>query len=100
MQDEIVARLAGALNAQLVAAEARRAEQAPNPDSTDLYFQGLAWFNKGVTPDNVAKARGFFDRALSADPDNVDALVESARADAVAGSSSFVTDPKSAFAAA
>ena len=41
MQDEIVARLAGALNAQLVAAEARRAEQAPNPDSMDLYFQGL-----------------------------------------------------------
>src|SRR5271157_244582 len=29
MQDEIVARLAGALNAQLVVAEARRAEQAP-----------------------------------------------------------------------
>ena len=45
MQDEIVARLADALNAQLVAAEARRAEQAPNPDSMDLYFQGLAWFN-------------------------------------------------------
>ena len=31
MQDEIVARLAGALNAQLVAAEARRAERAPTP---------------------------------------------------------------------
>jgi adenylate cyclase len=41
MQDEIVARLA--LNAQLAAAEARRAEQAPNPNSMDLYFQGLAW---------------------------------------------------------
>ena len=40
----------------------------------DLYFQGLAWFNKGRTPDNVAQARGFFDRALTADPDNVDAL--------------------------
>ena len=38
MQDEIVARLAGALNAQLTAAEARRAEQAPTPDSMDLYF--------------------------------------------------------------
>ena len=50
MQDEIVARLANALNAQLVAAEARRAEQAPNPDSMDLYFQGLAWFNKGHDP--------------------------------------------------
>jgi TolB-like protein/class 3 adenylate cyclase len=100
MQDEIVARLAGALNAQLVAAEARRAEQAPKPDSTDLYFQGLAWFNKGVTPDNVAQARSFFDRALSADPNNVDALIESARTDAVAGGNAFVTDPKAAFAAA
>ena len=89
MQDEIVARLAGALNAQLVAAEARRAEQAPNPDSMDLYFQGLAWFNKGWTPDNVAQARSFFDRALVADPDNVDALVGSARADVVAGGNSL-----------
>ena len=74
MQDEIVARLASALNAHLVAAEARRAEQAPNPDSMDLYFQGLAWFNKGLTPHSVAQARSFFDRALAADPDNVDAL--------------------------
>ena len=78
MQDEIVARLANALNAQLVAAEARRAEQAPNPDSMDLYFQGLAWFNKGMTPNNIAQARSFFDRALAADPDNVDALIGSA----------------------
>ena len=69
MQDEIVARLAGALNAQLLAAEARRAEQAPNPDSMDFYFQGLAWLNKGFTPDDVAQARSFFDRALIADPD-------------------------------
>jgi hypothetical protein len=52
MQYEIVARLAGTLNAQLVAAEARRAAQAPNPGSMDLYFQGLAWLNKGVTPDH------------------------------------------------
>ena len=58
MQDEIVARLANALNAQLAAAEARRAEQAPSPDSMDLYFQGLACINKGTTPDNVgASAR-------------------------------------------
>ena len=100
MQDEIVARLAGALNAQLVAAEARRAEQAPTPDSMDLYFQGLAWFNKGVTPDNVAQARSFFDRALAADPDNVDALIGSARVDAAAGVSMFVTDSTAAFSAA
>ena len=34
----------------------------------DLYFQGLAWFNKGLTPDHVARARSFYDRALVADP--------------------------------
>ncbi len=100
MQDEIVARLAGALNTELAAAEARRAEQAPNPDSMDLYFQGLAWLNKGLTPDNVAQARSFFDRALAADPGNVDALVGSARADAVAGTLLFVADPMAAYAAA
>src|SRR3984885_15159415 len=100
MQDEIVARLAGALNTQLVAAEARRAEQAPNPDSMDLYFQGQAWLNKGVSPDNVAQARSFFDRALTADPGNVDALIGSARADAVEGANFFVTGPMAAFTAA
>jgi TolB-like protein len=100
MQDEIVARLAGALNAQFVAAEARRAEQAPTPDSMDLYFQGSAWLNKGWTPDNVAEARVFFDRALIADPYNVDALVLSGVTDAIAGASSFVTDPMTALATA
>jgi TolB-like protein/class 3 adenylate cyclase len=100
MQDEIVARLAGALNTELVAAEARRAEQAPNPDSTDLYFQGLAWFYKGLTPDNMGQARSFFDRALAADPDNVEALVGSARVDQVEGVFFFVTDRAAAFAAA
>ena len=100
MQDEIVARLAGALNTELVAAEARRAEQAPNPDSMDLYFQGLAWRNKGLTPGNLAQARGFFDRALTVDPDNVDALIGSAAADAEAGTLVYVTDPMAAFAAA
>src|ERR1700733_5130789 len=100
MQDEIVARLAGSLNAQLVAAEARRAEQAPKPDSIDLNFQGLACFNKGVTPDNLARARSFFDRALTADPGNVDALIGSARADAVEGANFFVTGPMAAFTAA
>ena len=100
MQDEIVARLAGSLNAQLVAAEARRAEQAPKPDSIDLNFQGLACFNKGVTPDNLARARSFFDRALAADPGNVDALIGSGLVDLIEGALSFVADPIAAFAAA
>jgi hypothetical protein len=61
MQDEIVARLANSLSAQLVAAEARRAERTPKPDSMDLYFQGKAWFNKGRTPEILAQARMFFE---------------------------------------
>jgi TolB-like protein len=97
-QDEIVARLANALNAQLIAAEARRAEKSPNPDSMDLYFQGLAWFNRGATPGNIAQSRIFFDRAVAADPDNVDALIGSARADATEGALVLVAAP--AFAAA
>jgi TolB-like protein/class 3 adenylate cyclase len=96
MQDEVVARLAGALNTALVIAEARRAEQSPSPDSMDLFFQGMACLNKGVTPDNVARARTFFDRALAADPDNVGALIGSATAEAIAGAVLFAADPKAA----
>ena len=100
MQDEIVARLAGALNAQLTAAEARRAEQVLTPDSMDLYFQGLAWLNKGQTPESAAQARSFFDRALAADPDNVDALIGSAITDATEGGLLLTADPMTALAAA
>jgi TolB-like protein/class 3 adenylate cyclase len=97
MQDDIVARLAGALNAQMVSAEARRAERTLNPDARDLYFQGWAWLYKGLTPDNVTQAKAFFDRALDADHDDVDALVGSALANIAAGAAMFVADPAAAY---
>ncbi len=100
MQDEIVGRLANTLSDQIAAVEARRAEQAPNPDSMDLFFQGLSWVHRGRTPNHVAQARVFFDRALTADPDNVDALVGSAATDIADGGNSFVADPTAAFARA
>ena len=75
MQDEIVSRLANTLDAQLVAAEARRAERSPHPDAMDLYFQGRACAIKGVTPENMAQARNFFERCLALDPGNIEALV-------------------------
>jgi len=78
MQDEIVSRLANTLNAQLIAVEARRAERAPHPDATDLCFQGAAWLNMGRTPEQMAQARGFYERALALEPGNVDALVGTA----------------------
>ncbi|MFZ0150606.1 MAG: tetratricopeptide repeat protein [Xanthobacteraceae bacterium] len=100
MQDEIVARLAGALNAQLVAAEARRAERAPQPDSMDLYFQGRAWLNKGSTAESRAQARGFFERALALDPGNIDALVGAAWVDVRTGNSYTTDDRAACFAVA
>jgi TolB-like protein/class 3 adenylate cyclase/Flp pilus assembly protein TadD len=83
MQDEIVANLANRLGTELIAAEARRAEQAPNPDSRDLYYQGLAWFNKGPSGEYLAHARSFFERAIALDPDNLDASIGTAQIDAI-----------------
>ena len=81
MQDEIVARLAHQLGRQLIAAEARRAEQAPHPDLLDLYFQRMACANKGLAPEHMTQASGFFERALASDPGNIDALVGAASVD-------------------
>jgi adenylate cyclase len=93
MQDEVVARLANQLGAELTAAEARRAQQAPNPNSMDLYFQGLASFNKGTNLQNMDQARGFFERALTVDPNNVDALLGVGRADFEVGAA-FLSDDR------
>jgi TolB-like protein/class 3 adenylate cyclase/Flp pilus assembly protein TadD len=83
MQDEIVSRLANTLDAQLIAAEARRAERSLHPNSMDLYFQGRAWLNKGLVPEYMTQARHFFERALTLDPGNIDALVGLADVDQV-----------------
>jgi TolB-like protein/class 3 adenylate cyclase len=95
MQDEIVSRLAQALDAQLVLAEARRAERLRNPDALDLVFQGLACVYKGPTPEHLTEARGFFERVLVIDPRNVGALVGMASVDATMGAY-MLTDDRSA----
>jgi TolB-like protein/class 3 adenylate cyclase len=100
MQDEIVARIANTLNAQLVAVEARRAEGAPAPDSVDLYFQGEACVNKGVTFESMNKAHSFFERALALDPSNVDALAGMAQVEANFAISLSTDDKVARFAAA
>jgi TolB-like protein len=93
LQDEIVARLANTLNVELIAAEARRAERAPSPDAMDLYFRGMAWLNRGASPEYFSQARSFFEGALTLDQHCVDALAGIAFADAhvVAG---FIADDR------
>ena len=100
MQDEIVARLANQLGTELVAAEARRAEQAPSPNSMDLYFQGMLHANSGATPEYMARARGFFERALALDPGNVEALVGTANVDGRSASYIMTDERASRLAAA
>ena len=89
MQDEIVSRLANTLDTQLITAEARQAENSLHPDSMDLYFQGRACWNKGLTPEHMSQARDFFERALTLDPNNMEALVGAAQADIALGANLF-----------
>jgi tetratricopeptide (TPR) repeat protein len=100
MQDEIVSRLANSLNAELVAAEARRAERSPHPDAMDLVFRGRAWFNKGLTPDCMVEARGFFEQAMALDPGNIEVMVGLARLDAVLGAALMTDDYSARFTSA
>jgi TolB-like protein len=100
MQDEIVSRLANALDAELIAAEARRAERSLHPDAIDLVFQGRAWWNKGLTPDYMAQARSFFEQALALDPQNIEAMFGSALVDVSTAASGMTDDWSAAFPAA
>ena len=100
MQDEIVSLLANALNAQLIEAEARRAQHSMHPDATDLAFQGFSWSYKGPTLEYVAQARDFFERALEIDPRSIRALVGMARVHLAMGAAMLADDRAAHFSAA
>jgi TolB-like protein/class 3 adenylate cyclase/Flp pilus assembly protein TadD len=100
MQDEIVSRLANALDAQLIAAEARRAERSLHPDAMDLVFQGRSWSNKGLTPDYLSQARRFFEKATALDPGSIEAKVSLARVDVALGATLATDDWSARFATA
>lgn len=92
MQDQIVASLGEQLRVELIADQAHRAQQASNPDSMDLYFQGLAWYNKGLNRENLIQARSFYERAVALDPDNLSALTAKLNVDQIFASSFLVDD--------
>ncbi|WP_158667671.1 winged helix-turn-helix domain-containing tetratricopeptide repeat protein, partial [Bradyrhizobium guangdongense] len=100
MQDEIVSRLANTLDAQLTEQEARRSERSPQPNSMDLYFQGKALLHKGWTSEGVPQAREIFERALTLDPRNVEAMVWMAGVDLILGVSFMDDDTAEHFAVA
>ncbi len=92
MQDEIVARLANALYAQLLAAEARRMERAPTPDSMDLCLRARASWHKGCVLEYLTEARRLYERALVLDPANAWGLVGIATVDTIIAQTFFPDD--------
>ena len=92
MQDEIVSSLANQLGQQLAVAEARRAERAPNPDSMDHYFLGLAQYHKGITAEIFDRARSHYDRAIELDQNNVEALIGRAWVDVISAANYLSDD--------
>ena len=83
LQDEVVARLANSLGYELVKAEAEKSVRSKNPDAIDLDMRGrallLTRYRQGVNLKEVIyAARALFEQALAIDPNNADALADSA----------------------
>jgi adenylate cyclase len=77
LQDQVVARLANALNYELVRAEAETGAHSKNPDVIDLDMRGYEaiWrFPQQPTKDGNIAIRALFKRALEIDPNDADAL--------------------------
>ena len=77
LQVEAVSRLANSLGVELVKAEALRAmrERPSNPDAVDLAMRGTAILNGTESLASLNEAIGLFERALSLDTNNVQALI-------------------------
>jgi adenylate cyclase len=77
LQDQVVARLANALNYELVRAEAETGAHSKNPDVIDLDMRGTEalWrFPQHPTKDANNAIRALFEQALKIDPDDADAM--------------------------
>jgi adenylate cyclase len=70
LQSDITRRIAIALSSELVIAETARPTE--RPDALDYILRARAASNKGVTPDNLARAVDLFEHALALDPRSVE----------------------------
>ena len=75
LQDQVVARLANTLGYELVKAEAQRSTHSTNPDAIDLTMRGWSAIWQPPTMESITSARNYFERALTLDPQNAQAMV-------------------------
>ncbi len=81
LQDQVVARLANALNYELVRAEAEANAHSKNPDVIDLDMRGTEalWRSQQQpTKESNLATRALFEQSLKLDPDDATALAGSA----------------------
>ena len=71
LQNEITARIARALQAQLPIAEARR--PTDHPDALDFILRGRAVLQRPISKENSDEAAAWFEKALALDPQSPDA---------------------------
>jgi adenylate cyclase len=79
LRREVVARLAAALDLELTHVEAERSRRRPDPTAADLLLQARDPTWRSWHPRDWAEPLALIERALQLDPDNPDALIESAR---------------------
>ncbi len=73
LEDTITGRIAASLNIQLVRAEGRRAERAPQPDALDLRLRATSLFYRSVAPENTLATRELLQRSVVLDPSSAEA---------------------------
>ena len=71
LQDEVITRIAIALDIELIGVEAGRPSE--QPDALDYILRGRAALNKGSAPENFADSIRLFETALGFDPGSIGA---------------------------
>jgi adenylate cyclase len=72
LENAITGRIAASLNVQLVRAEGRRAEQAPQPDALDLRLRATSLFFSSVAPEHTLVVRQLLRRSAALDPSSAE----------------------------
>jgi TolB-like protein/Tfp pilus assembly protein PilF len=72
LEDAITGRIAASLNVQLVRAEGRRADQAPQPDALDLRLRATSLFFSSVAPEHTLATRQLLQRSATLDPNSAE----------------------------